>query len=61
MHGKYPHRLEDPAVDCEKSLTWLRSAGLKAEREGFIIAAQEQSLNTTRVYKTKIIQDGSNS
>jgi len=58
LHGKYPERLEDPDVDREKSLAWLKSAGLKGETEGFIMAAQDQSLNT-RVYRAKIIKDGS--
>jgi hypothetical protein len=57
LHGKYPQRLDDPDVDQPGSLTWLRGAGLKAETEGFIIAAQDQSL-CTNVYKSKIIRDG---
>ena len=59
MHGKYPHKLKDPGVDCEQLLTWLRSAGHKTETEGFIIAALDQSLNT-KVYKVKILKDSSN-
>ena len=59
MHGKYRQRLEDPDVDQTGSIMWLRSAGLKAETEGFIIAAQDQSLNTN-VYKSKIINTGTN-
>lgn len=58
LHGKYPQRLQDPDVDESRSLAWLRSAGLKSETEGFIIAAQDQSLKT-KVYKSKIIKDGS--
>ena len=36
---------------------WLQSPGLKAETEGFIIAAQDQSL-ATRYYQHKIIKNG---
>ena len=36
---------------------WLRSAGLKAETESLIIAAQDQSL-ATRSYHHRIIKDG---
>ena len=37
---------------------WLKSSGLKSETEGFIIAAQDQSL-ATRLYHASIIKDGS--
>lgn len=59
MHSKYPQRLEGPDVYCEKSVVWLRSAGRKAETEGFIMATKDQSLNTT-VYKAMMIKDSSN-
>ena len=57
LHGKYPERLAQPHVDVQRTHQWLRSSGLKAETEGFLIAAQDQSL-ATNVYKAKIIKDG---
>lgn len=39
---------------------WLNSTGLKAETEGLIIAAQDQSLKT-RWYQHNIIKDGTDS
>ena len=57
LHGKYPERLGDADVDQDGSVAWLKSAGLKAETEGFIMAAQDQSLNT-RLYSSKIIGNG---
>ena len=38
---------------------WLTSVGLKAETEGLIIAAQDQSL-ATRLYHSNIIKHGTN-
>ena len=34
-------------VDQDKTHRWLKAAGIKAETEGFIIAAQDQSLQTS--------------
>ena len=42
-------------VDQDKSHRWLKGAGLKAETEGFIIAAQDQSL-PTRWYQHNILK-----
>ena len=55
--GRYPKRIKDPDVDQHKTNQWLKSSGLKAETEGFIIAAQDQSL-ATRSYNASIIKDG---
>ena len=57
LHGQYPLRTQAPDVDKNKTHQWLRSAGLKAETEGFIMAAQDQSLYT-RNYQAKIIKNG---
>ena len=44
LHGKYPQRVKQADVDQDKTHRWLKAADLKAETEGFIIAAQDQSL-----------------
>jgi len=46
LHGQYPNRVQKPDVEQSQTHRWLRSAGLKAETEGLIIAAQDQSLAT---------------
>ena len=57
MHGQYPKRIQEADVDFEKTNKWLKGSGLKAETEGLIIAAQDQSL-ATRLYHHRIIKDG---
>ena len=58
LHGQYPKRLSQPDIDPKLTHQWLQGTGLKGETEGFIIAAQDQSL-PTRNYKAKIVKDGS--
>ena len=57
VHGQYPERIDKADVDKELTHKWLQSSGLKAETEGFIIAAHDQSL-ATRCYQHKIIKKG---
>jgi len=57
MHGQYPSRVKKADVEQEQTHQWLRSAGLKAETEGMVIAAQDQSL-ATRSFHHNIIKDG---
>ena len=59
MHRKYPKMTKEIDVDQQKTYSWLKSSGLKAETEGLIIAAQDQSL-ATRSYHHRIIKDGTN-
>ena len=44
LHGKYPQRMN--RLEQDRTHRWLKAAGLKAETEDFIIAAQDQSLPT---------------
>ena len=39
--------MKDADVDLHRINQWLRSSGVKAENEGLIIAAQDQSLATS--------------
>ena len=55
LHGKYPQLVKQADVDHDKTHRWLKAPGLKAETEGFIIAAQDQSL-PTRWYHHNILK-----
>ena len=44
MHGQYPARIDKPDINQDNAHQWFRNSGLKAESEGFIIAAQDQSI-----------------
>ena len=57
MHGQYLQRIKEADVDFKQTNNWLKGTGLKAETEGLIIAAQDQTL-ATRLYHYKIIKDG---
>ena len=46
LHGKYPQWVKQTDVDQDKTHRWPKAVGLQAETEGFIIAAQDQSLPT---------------
>ena len=52
LHGKYPTRVKEADIDCNLQLShkWLKSAGLKAETEGLLVATRDQSL-ATRSYQ----------
>ena len=56
LYGKYPLRANNADVDQKKTHQWLPSSGLKAETEGFILAAQDQSL-FTRNYQAKVMKN----
>ena len=57
LHGKYPLRTDHVDVDKATTHHWLSSSSLKDETEGFILAAQNQSIST-RVYQTRILKNG---
>ena len=44
-------------MDFKQTNNWLKGTGLKAETEGLMTTAQDQSL-VTRLYHPKIIKDG---
>ena len=51
LHGQFANRIEQADVDKKKTLEWLKSSSLKPETEGFILAAQDQSLKTKNYEK----------
>ena len=55
LHGKFFERASQADVSQKHTFSWLKSSGLKAETEGFIIAAQDQSLRTKN-YQAKIMK-----
>ena len=57
LHGKYPLRTDHADVDKATTHQWLSSSSLKGEHEGFILAAQDQSIST-QVYQTRILKNG---
>ena len=57
LHGQYALRTQKADVDLSATHQWLRSAGLKAETEGFLMAAQDQTL-FTRNYQANVIHNG---
>ena len=59
LHGQYHLPSQKVDVDLRDTHQWLRSAGLKAETEGFIVAAQEQTL-FTRNFQANTLHNGAN-
>ena len=57
LHRQYSLRSNNDDVDQKKTYQWLCSSGLKAETEGFILAAQDQSL-ITRNNQAKVMKNG---
>ena len=57
MHGQYPSTIKEADVDFKQTNNWLKGTGFKAETEGLIIAAQDQSL-ATKLYHHKVIKAG---
>ena len=56
-HRKYPLITHHADVDKARTHQLLNSSSLKGKTEGFILAAQDQSI-TTRVYQTRILKNG---
>ena len=57
MDEQYPKRVNEKDVDHQMSNQWLKSGGLRSEKEGFIIAAQDQAIKTN-YYRSNFLNDG---
>lgn len=56
LHGRHPHDLEQSHIDSIASNKWLKIGKLFPETEGFMIAIQDQVINTKN-YRKHIIKD----
>ena len=57
LHRQFAARSRNADVDEMATHQWLRSSGLKGETEGFILAAQDQSL-FTHTYQANVLHNG---
>ena len=58
LHGQYPLRNQKAdAVNLHDTHQWLRSARLRVGPDGFVVAAQDQSL-FTRNFQANILHNG---
>jgi len=56
LHGRHPHELDQNHVDRAASNAWLKCGDLMPETEGFMLAIQDQVVNT-RNYLKYIIKE----
>lgn len=56
LHGRHPHDLSQSHIDSKASNMWLKTGSLFPETEGFLIAIQDQVINTKN-YRKYIIKD----
>ena len=57
LRDNYPIQAGNPDINSSLNHQWLASSGLKSEIEGFIIAAQDQSL-PKRNFQANILENG---
>ena len=57
LHGKYSLRTNNTDVDRAMIHQWLSNSSLKGGTEGFILAAQDQSIST-RAYQSRSLNNG---
>ena len=57
MYGQYPKTVKEKDGDHQMTNQWLKKAGLESETDGFVIAAQDQAINTN-YYRSRMLKDG---
>ena len=57
LHGNDPLRTDKADVDRATTHQWLSSSSLNGETDGFVLAAQDQSL-FTRAYQSRTLNNG---
>ena len=60
LYAQHPPQSQKADLDLHDTQQWLKSARLKAETEGFIVAAQDQSLFTIN-FQANILHNGADS
>ena len=56
LHGRFPQEVNQDCVDSTATHTWLSECDIFPETEGFMLAIQDQVINT-RNYKKHILKD----
>ena len=51
LHGQFMHQLNEPHVDKEASIKWMKSSTLKRATESTICAIQEQAITTRYIQR----------
>ncbi|XP_066901337.1 uncharacterized protein [Halyomorpha halys] len=46
LHGRFYSQLNEPSIDKERSVEWLKAGRLFSETEGFVVAIQDQVIAT---------------
>nr|CAH7742146.1 unnamed protein product [Callosobruchus chinensis] len=59
LHGRFPHDVDQEAVDKQASYNWLTHGELQPETEGFLIVIQYQVIKTNN-YRKHILKDVAN-
>ena len=57
MHGQLSHNLDEKLVDNVQSYQWLKSGGIKGEKESTIVAAQDKAISTNYIKNKRLREE----